>query len=375
MSDLIYLLKCAVTSQVPDKTEVEAMDLEAVLKEAERHMVDAACAMALESAGFKTSQTAGAIALACRRTAVLDHYLDEVKTALESAGIWYLPLKGSVLKDLYPRYGMRQMADVDVLIDPGRAADVRAAMEALGFETDEFGGGHHDTYRKKPYGNFEMHTSLFGTGHDETMTAYFSDVERRLLKEAGTAFGRLFSPEDFYLFLTAHACKHYRGRGIGVRHLMDLSVYLNRFGESLDWESVQSGLEALGIEAFERESRELALSLFGDENGQADLHSEEAASSDMLAFMEEAGAHGSRKARIRSGIARRGGGRRGRAAYVLSRLLPSKKDLSENHPVIYRSKVLIPFYAVFRLIRGLTVRRGRMREELAVLRESKEEEK
>lgn len=35
----------------------------------------------------------------------------------EKAGIWYLPLKGVILKEMYPVYGIRQMADNDILFD------------------------------------------------------------------------------------------------------------------------------------------------------------------------------------------------------------------------------------------------------------------
>ena len=40
---------------------------------------------------------------------------------LEQAGIGYMPLKGSVKKKPYPKREMRQMSDVDILIDAGRA--------------------------------------------------------------------------------------------------------------------------------------------------------------------------------------------------------------------------------------------------------------
>ena len=39
-----------------------------------------------------------------------------------------MPLKGSVIKDLYPRMGMRQMSDNDILFDAERTKDVRTII-------------------------------------------------------------------------------------------------------------------------------------------------------------------------------------------------------------------------------------------------------
>lgn len=36
--------------------------------------------------------------------------------AFDAGGIDYMPLKGSILKDLYPRHEMRMMGDADILI-------------------------------------------------------------------------------------------------------------------------------------------------------------------------------------------------------------------------------------------------------------------
>ena len=115
---------------------------------------------------------------------------------LEADQIWYMPLKGSLLKDLYPRYGMRQMSDNDILFDSSRAEDVRQIMESMGFTTKHFGHGNHDVYFKKPESNFEMHTSIIDH-NDERFFEYYRNVKDRLIKDEGNDYGYHFSDEGF----------------------------------------------------------------------------------------------------------------------------------------------------------------------------------
>ncbi|MBR6088961.1 MAG: nucleotidyltransferase family protein [Anaerolineaceae bacterium] len=162
--DLAYLLSCAVNESQPDPERVSAMDFDAVYGLADKHMLGAAAAMALESAGFRDKRSTRIIAVSLQKTVLFDQAKKAVLGALEDAGIWYMPLKGAVIKDLYPKSGMREMADLDILFDASRAAEVRTIMEALGFSTYKYGQSTHDVYRKKPVLYFEMHKALFGMG-------------------------------------------------------------------------------------------------------------------------------------------------------------------------------------------------------------------
>ena len=84
-----------------------------------------------------------------------------IKQHLEAEGIWYLPLKGAYLQDLYPVFGMREFSDHDVLIDETRAADVKSIMEKLGYTAEHYAVSNHDVYVKPPFLKFEMHRALF----------------------------------------------------------------------------------------------------------------------------------------------------------------------------------------------------------------------
>ena len=60
--------------------------------------------------------------------------VDKIMAAFEKENIDYLPVKGSVLKGLYPKPAMRVMTDADILIRLTQKDKITACMEALGYK-------------------------------------------------------------------------------------------------------------------------------------------------------------------------------------------------------------------------------------------------
>ena len=108
-TDLIYLLSCAVNDITPDNARVQAMDLERLYRLTKFHTVRAAVCIALKRAGVQDKQFDQAYKKAVRKNIYLDMERTAILSDFEQQGIWYMPLKGSVLKDLYPENGMREM--------------------------------------------------------------------------------------------------------------------------------------------------------------------------------------------------------------------------------------------------------------------------
>ena len=344
--DVVYLAACAVNGETPDQDRVSGMNLANLYEAAQRHLLGCVTAMALESAGVKDEAFTQARWKAVRKSLTFDTERAAVLDRLEEAGIWYMPLKGSVLKTLYPKTGMRQMADSDILFDPTRADDVRGIMESLGFTTEHFGTGTHDVYHKPPVLNFEMHRALFGPSHDNRFAEYYADVKSRLVKDEGNAFGYRFTPEDFYIYITVHEYKHYSSGGTGLRSLLDTYVYLKKNGDTLDRACIAGELDKLGIADFEAQNRSLALHLFGGEELTTDEE-------EMLGVFLESGAYGTVPRWAENQVRRRG-----RAGYLLSRTFPSYKVMVCLYPVLKSLPVLLPVFWIWRLVRALAMKRG-----------------
>ena len=335
---IVYLCSNAVNGTKPALQEIEGISLEELFEATEMHMLSAIVGMALESAEVKTAYFTQAIAKAQRKNILLDTDRKLVLTALEAAGIWYMPMKGSVLKDMYPRYGMREMADNDILVDPQKRAQVKDIMEELGFTTKEYNRENHDTFFKKPVSNFEMHSQLFDSLIKKQLLCYYRDVKDRLIKDEENRYGYHFTPEDFYVYMIAHEYKHYIHGGTGLRSLLDTYVFLKRKEKELDWDYIRQETQKMEIGDFEEENRMLAMHLFGEKQ----LTSSEQG---MLDYMFGSGTYGTLENDVKNQLLKRG-----RLGFFFTRLFPSYQYMTINYPVMRKAPILYPVFWVWRLM-------------------------
>ncbi len=350
--DLIYLAACAVNGNMPDPDRIGKMNFDHIYEAAQFHSLTAAAGMALESAGIRNEAFIQAAAKSMRKNALLDADRKQLFRALDEAGIWHMALKGPLVMNLYPRYGMRQMADNDILVDAARADDVGRILEGFGFTAESTGEGHHDVYHKPPVSNFEIHRMLFdGHVNDEPLSLYYRDVEKRLLPDRERPYEKHFTPEDLYLYLVAHEYKHYRDGGTGLRSLLDIHVFLRHYGTGLDMDYVAAEAGKMGMAGFEQQNRELAVHLFSG-------NSLSAAEQEMLSRFVSCGAYGTHLGRTENRVNAFGGGRRGKIRYFMSRLFMPMETIRWAYPVVYRHRILLPFLYIYRIGRGLTVRRA-----------------
>lgn len=342
MDDVIYLCTCAINGKVPDRERAAKMNLTRLYQASRRHTLTAIVAYALESAGIKDNAFTQAKAKAIRKVGMMEAEMRILFERMEQAGIWYLPLKGIVLKEYYPAYGMRQMSDHDILFDATHAEEVRRIMEDMGYVVKRFGGaGVHDVYQKEPVCNFELHRALFGALHEVKLRDYYFNVAERLLPAEGTNYGKCFSPEDFYVYVTAHEYKHYSKGGTGLRSVLDTYAYLmDEKADRLDWKYVQAEVEKLGIADFERQNRSLAMHLFGGEELTAEDRK-------MLEYVYFSGTYGNLRQCVENTMQKKRWGKVRYAAYriciPISKKNPRYTVFLEYYPMFYKHRLLLPF--------------------------------
>ncbi len=339
---VIYLAGCAVNGNKPDVHKLTDMDPEEVYKAASFHHLSAVVGMALENTGLQTPEFHKAVARSRMICLQFDHHRTAVLAELERAGIWYMPLKGVILKEYYPGFGMREMGDNDILFDADRAKDVRQIMTGLGFETESYNAGNDDVYFKPPFNLFEMHRSLFIYLENTEAVSYYVHIKDRLLKDPDNQYGYHFSDEDFYIYMIVHEYKHYSQSGTGLRSLLDTYVYLKN--RQPDRKYISRELKKLGLSEFEKTNRELALRLF---TGQQ-LNTEH---QKMLDQIISDGSYGS----LDAGIDRQISGK-GKLRYFISRLTAPREIMLVDFPILKKLPFLYPFFWIIRLFRGLFFR-------------------
>ena len=361
-ADMIYLTTCAINNEKPKQERIEKLNLPELFEVCQKHILTACVAYALESAGIKDSAFNQAKEKAIRKNILLDTERRTILRRLEEEKIWYMPLKGALLHNWYPKLGMRQMSDNDILCDGTKRAYIKELMLDMGFTCEHFGKNNDDAYFKPPVCNFEMHNELFTSASIGELHEYYDDVKNRLIKDDGNEYGYHFSDEDFYIYMIAHEYRHYTRGGTGVRSLVDTYVYLNKFNDSLDWSYLNTELEKLGIAVFERDNRELAMKVFSTQQ----LNEEDKKLLDYYVMSE---IYGNMDNVIKNEIELRGNGTK--LGYLRYRFFPPIKYLETSVPWVKKSKLLIPAAYIFRFFRGATSSRKAVTKEFKQLRKEK----
>ena len=357
---LIALLSAVLHKEIPPPLPPE-LDLERLYKLAAWHSVANMACYALNRLEplpppeimkhFREARNKG-IAKEARQELEVELIL----SALEEKQIKCMPLKGYIIKNLYPQPNMRLMADVDILVEEGQLEKAGEIMLSLGY-TAEHTGGNHDVYYKRPVMNIELHRALIAEDNSK-LFAYFGNGWERTRPAAGSNFRYEMSNEDFYIYLLAHMAKHYRGCGTGIRSVMDVWVYNQHYKDQLDWNYTNTELEKAGLHDFAQSVKELSDQWF-DGKVAKEINQE------MSAFILTNGTYGTtRNAAINRFIQ----GKKdhdsftmAKVKYTLRILFPNRQHMTILFPILHKLPFLLPVCWALRGIRTVMFRRDNIR--------------
>lgn len=297
---------------------------------------------------------------------------DELKEDFSEKGINVLPLKGLRIKKLYPETVLRLMGDLDILYRKSQFFEVKNGLQALGYTyKKESAGGHHQIFERPPVTHVEMHRALLP---DESPFAeYYADPWQRALPTDEESVYR-FSPEDEYIFMLMHGYKHFSGAGSGVRTMLDFYLFLKAYGDTLNREYIDGeiaaadalaekrGAEGAPLKNFEATLfRKIGL-WFEGESAVLDETGLEILSDGVYGRAEKRWIKESRK--------------KGRGKYLFGRLFPPFRTMKQAFPVLKKLPFLLPFFWIWRILRGVFKRRKNIaREVRCVNEEFRKEEK
>lgn len=284
--------------------------------------------------------------------------LEQISTAMSERNIRHLPLKGSVLKELYPQSDMRTMADIDMLIDEENAAAARDIMRELGYSCEHFGYDIHDIYYKQPIMNVEIHRELFGEEGQQ-----FGEIfaEPFSLCEKTEGMRARFTEEYFLAYVIAHAIKHYSEGGTGIRSFMDIAVYLR--AKPVDTEKVCGILEPSGCADMARDL--IGLSRVWFEGAESSERYDK-----MAEYVISGGTYGTIQNSVENKVREQG-----KAKYFLRLIFPTFWHMKQHYPVLKKAPVLLPFCWLFRLVTKPIINRKENAAKLRALTDIKNEYK
>ena len=279
----------------------------------------------------------------------------------EKQDVEYMPLKGINLKKIYPAPEMRVMSDADVVINQNDYPRIQKLMERLGY-TFECESNHEYIYRKDTL-LLELHKMLIPS-YNEDYYSYFGSGFAKGVKNRGSLYK--MSPEDEFIFIFAHFAKHYRDGGIGIKHLIDIYVYLNHY-KNIDKKYIEKELLSLGLYDFYINVLHLI-----------DVWFENKKSSPLTDFMSEviieSTAYGTRDKHITAQALRISKGKHRAFRMFISRLFPPLSVMKISYKSLIKFPFLVPVFWVVRIFDALINKRQRVKIQLDNIKEISENE-
>lgn len=353
---------------------------------AKKHNLVSIMAQAMEKLGFESDSDIWKRWLKEKnqliyKSVLMDVEREAIQDFFEKNNIWYMLLKGMVIRKYYPAPEFREMADNDILFDNKYSKEVYEFMTARGYKSDDYNKGYHDEYLKPPAYNFEMHRQLVSSKERPKWYEYYKDVKSILIKDTNenretaansesnnTSNQFYFSDNDFYVYFIVHTYKHFLNSGMGLRTVLDVYLYVSNLQEKLDFDYIEEQLKKLDAYDFEQTFRSIAFKMF-DENleDRKWWNSFDAKEQEMLSYILDAGTYGN----LENSVAHKMGYTKGekkktsdKAKYIFRRLFPSMDTIEEFFPFFYKHKWAIPFLYIYRIGKIPFARRKKVAGEL-----------
>lgn len=270
--------------------------------------------------------------------------------SFDAAGVDYMPLKGTLLKAIYPKGEMRTMGDADILIRTEQYEKIKPIMQKLEYE--EQVESDHELIWHKGSVHIELHKRLIPS-YNKDYYEYFGDGWRLAKLSSGGGTRYELKAEDEFIYIFTHFAKHYRDAGIGIRHVLDIWVYKNAH-PSMDEEYIKNELQALQLhEFYVNIVKTLEVWFEGKEaDGVTEL---------ITQIIFSSGVYGTREAQILSEAvkASKSTGSSGnvRAVKLIREIFLPYKPMCKKFPVLERAPFLLPIMWVVRWVDALLFRR------------------
>ena len=281
--------------------------------------------------------------------------ISKLFAAFEEQKVEYLPMKGTILQDIYPKCEMRTMGDADILIRMEQNETISGIMAALGYEF--LYESDHELVWKKGKVVVELHKCVIPT-YETDYYAYFGDGWKRAKRISPENGIHELTPEDFYIYLFVHFAKHYRMSGVGIKHVVDLQVYQQAHPE-LDGEYIRSQLEEMDLLRFYDYVTQMMGAWFEDKEltDRADYITQVIFESGEYGLSENYEA-----TRILRAAKESGSVEKTRSRDQRSTLFLNLKTMQGKYPVLCKAPFLLPVFWVVRWVDILLFKRNKLKK-------------
>ena len=268
---------------------------------------------------------------------------------LESKKIPFIPLKGSVIRQYYPKPYLRTSSDIDILI---KKEDMDRASELLVKENGfrYFSRTAHDvSFFKGETLHLELHHSLQEA--EFRSLDVLDGIWDFSVPDEGNVYRRVLSDEMFCFYHIYHMAKHFYLGGCGVKPFIDLWIIKNKIG--YDGDAVKKLCSENGLLKFYERCIKLTDAWFGDGEYDGVL-------SEMEEYVFSGGVYGSVEQHVAVGQIKKGG----KFKLLFHRIFLPYNLLCVQYPGLSKCPVLYPFYQIRRWCRIIFCNREKAVSEL-----------
>ena len=341
---LFALLKSVLEKKTLKLTQApEEETLSKLYRLAKGHDVAHIAAYALDKAQIQMSDElkrkfAKQKLIAMYRCEQIRYDFDNICNTLEEQGINFIPLKGSVLRKLYPEEWMRTSCDIDILVKKDDCEKAGSVLcEKLKFTAKE-GNTLHDYQFISPLGVvLELHYTLIEQFCMPKASQLLEDVWKDSVAVCGFSYRHQLSEKMLMLYNVVHMAKHFVHGGCGIKSFIDLYILENEYG--FDREKLAL-LEKASLLPFYMCTKKMCRVWFcGEEYDET--------SAEMESYVLRGGVYGS----YDNSAAMSAGKGESKVKFVLNNVFLPYDALCVVFPKLKNRKVLYPFYQIKRWFR------------------------
>lgn len=170
-----------------------------------------------------------------------------VISEMNAAGLKACLLKGAAVALAYPDPSMRISGDTDILIKPEQEREVMEFLWKRGYKIKlRSKNDHHFKAYHNAGGMLEGHVRLYSIPTEKILLDGMELYDEEWTEEEIEGYTiPVLGLNDGLIYLTAHYIKHLVNEGGGVRQMLDLLLYIERYRDRLDFDRYDRVLKEL----------------------------------------------------------------------------------------------------------------------------------
>lgn len=267
--------------------------------------------------------------------------IEKILNAFEKNKIKTLVVKGMLMKDIYPQNYMRQMCDLDILVDANNFKKSSQVMANIGYQK-HYNYEKHLIFEKLPFMIVELHRKLV-LEKDVVGYEYFSNIWPLCIKYKDYENIYQLDIDNAYVFCIVHLLIHFKFTGIKIKDILDVYLYNETYKDTLNYDKLSKIFNSLGIQDFAENIRNIAYKWFGPD-GVEDF--------DEVEKFILKGSNLNNNVHYSIGV------NNGKLNFLIKSLFPEMKIMREKFPVLKKFPLLLPVMWITRIAKDIGSKGG-----------------